>query len=615
MENEKPILQMEGISVNRHNRNLIDDISLCINVGEVYGIVSTQSFALEMLLSVLNDEISISDMGGKIYYMEKQITPHLLHGKENSISVIAEKDYLYPSFSAYDNIFFFSPEYVHGRRVECQKKCKEFSAKYNIHIDFSKKVSELSLEERKLVEIIRAYMNRSRIIVMYDTITRIENNFSTQFLSVLEDLKKKGTSIIYLTTQISDALNICDRFSIFTDGRIQATVTQKEGRENPQRLLSILSGAVPLIPVESNIEEELMTVISTAREIMSTQKDMRKMLEYLAQNLKRIKKAQSCMIYVIDERDNLVFSSGAEANAAATLKSEDIPVLAEKADDTLLCFKEGDREFTDYFFGTNVVKRIYCYCAPVRYAIKTLVQLTFDSEERLDDQDVHILDTFIKEIKLSIESSLILEHSSLLQESHHRIKNNLQSVISLIYMQKYNLGQGDSISRQECNDALDSIINRIKSIAAIHDLLSKDRFGWKNIDLTWITGRIMQFYNKFEIKSEINMEGILIPYSKATSFALLINELVNNCVKHAFNGMMGEKKLHISCATEQNMVHLVVADNGVGLPESFTMDSGTGIGMTIIRSIAQELSAEIKMYSDSGTIVEMKIPIDLLYRI
>jgi ribose transport system ATP-binding protein len=124
--------------------------------------------------------------------------------------------------------------------------------------------------------------------------------------------------------------------------------------------------------------------------------------------------------------------------------------------------------------------------------------------------------------------------STLLQESHHRIKNNLQYIISLISLQK------DFINKNPKNtdEILTNIICRIKSIAAVHDLLSKDSLGRSIINLHDIFDVIIKFLNSSKIEFKVKIDDIFISYAKASAIALVFNEILSNCIEHAFQNKL-----------------------------------------------------------------------------
>jgi len=591
-------------------------ISFEVLPGEVHVILATQSFALETLMGLLKSRVPVT--GGKVMFNNQPVTMRRLLKRKNAIALISENDDLYDYFSGFKNIFFFTPQYVHGgrKRAQFQRQCREFLNRYHVSINLDQKVYELTHEEKKIIEIIRAYIQGARVVIMYETITRVLDSFATEFPTMLDEWKKKGVSVLYLTTQPSDALAIGDRISVFSDGRINGSMMVSEAKQNPTTLFRMLAGGSLFLQQEQDSQEkELLSVISTARDIMSTNKELRQTLNFLSNNLRHIKNAEDCVIYVINERDNLVISSDPTQEETPRLTPEVLSEALHLAGDASMSLTPADPLYGKIMPGAGKARQVYFYSAFVRYDISALIQLVFSRMDAMGEQDTSLICTFGREVRVAIETSLILEHSSLLQESHHRIKNNLQSIIGLIYMQKYNLNEQNNLTKEMVNDSLTAIINRIKAIASIHDILAKDRFGWNNVDLGWLIRRILQFYEKSDIEITCDMDEIRIPYSNATSFALLMNELLSNCIKHAFIGIGSGKRIRIYCRIHGQELMLRVSDNGVGLDNDFRIGGQSSIGMSVISSIAQEFNARLSYNGENGTTVEICVPKSSLYRI
>ena len=137
------------------------------------------------------------------------------------------------------------------------------------------------------------------------------------------------------------------------------------------------------------------------------------------------------------------------------------------------------------------------------------------------------------ELAFAIESFRLKGKSVLIQESHHRIKNNLQMIISLMELQKYRLLRtGTDVSSVQVSEEWETVVKQVKSIASIHDMLSKEEETDSIMGVDVIIRAIKEFYsNDADIQTDI--VRCIIPHTRATSLALLVNELISNGVKHA----------------------------------------------------------------------------------
>jgi len=212
------------------------------------------------------------------------------------------------------------------------------------------------------------------------------------------------------------------------------------------------------------------------------------------------------------------------------------------------------------------------------------------------------LETEIKErrkVEKQIKKSLD-EKEVLLKEIHHRVKNNLQIISSLL-----NLRTGHA-KNKKIPEFLKESQNRIKSMSLIHEQLyqSKDLakidFEEYMRDLT-----LNLFYsygtNPEQISVNTNAKNIYLNIDKAISYGLIINELVSNSLKHAFpRGRKGEITIDFS-TDKNNKYTLVVSDNGIGFPKNLDIQNTDTLGLKLVNILTQQLQGSIKLDRSQGT--------------
>ncbi|PAU95802.1 hypothetical protein CK503_01720 [Aliifodinibius salipaludis] len=202
--------------------------------------------------------------------------------------------------------------------------------------------------------------------------------------------------------------------------------------------------------------------------------------------------------------------------------------------------------------------------------------------------------TYEEELQESLE-----EKSVLLQEIHHRVKNNLAIISGMMELQAM------ESTNEVLKDKLSDSQLRIQSMALVHELLyESDNFSKLNFKehVSKLVKTIVQTINATaSVKIDYDLENVMLNINQAIPCALIINELVTNAMKHAFvNAKKG--KISISLEEKNEIVHLNIKDNGVGLPESFGFDNANTLGMRIIQSLIEQLEASIDFASgDEGT--------------
>ncbi|MHB8902758.1 MAG: PAS domain S-box protein, partial [Thermoguttaceae bacterium] len=177
---------------------------------------------------------------------------------------------------------------------------------------------------------------------------------------------------------------------------------------------------------------------------------------------------------------------------------------------------------------------------------------------------------------------LLREKQSLLKEVHHRVKNNLQVISSLMRL------QSAQVDNSVAQAALRDMQNRIGSMALLHETLYKSG-SFARVDLaTYLRSLCSQLFhslvaNPESIQLRLDVASVSLELSQAVPCGLLINELVSNCLKHAFpDGRAGEVRVEIQSVDDGPAVRLRVADNGAGLPADFDLEQLQSLGLQLV---------------------------------
>ncbi|HIE28789.1 TPA: sensor histidine kinase, partial [Candidatus Poribacteria bacterium] len=193
-------------------------------------------------------------------------------------------------------------------------------------------------------------------------------------------------------------------------------------------------------------------------------------------------------------------------------------------------------------------------------------------------------------------------------EAHHRIKNNLQTVSDLLILQL--LEEPKDVMPK---DALKASIERINTIAMVHEFLSKDAHI-QTINVKDVLNRLVPMVASAnvnpsqDINVSINAIDISLPSKEVTSLALIANELVSNAMKHAFKNR-DKGLIVVELKAADNNIYLRVNDDGIGLPDGFDINVNGRVGLEVSRTLAErDLSGALNLVSDAGTTVEVIFP-------
>ena len=200
-----------------------------------------------------------------------------------------------------------------------------------------------------------------------------------------------------------------------------------------------------------------------------------------------------------------------------------------------------------------------------------------------------------KNLKRSLEEKEIL-----LKEVHHRVKNNMQIISSILTMQERLMVD------QNLKNVLAESRNRIRSMALVHENLYQNE-NLANIQfpnyVRSLAGNIARTYHSLQhkIRFVYNMEDVYLPLDIGIPCGLIINELISNSFKHAFpDNNSGEISISLINHNKKEF-SLIVADNGIGMDQSVKLDASKSLGMRIVNKLVQQIDGKLKYDFLDGT--------------
>lgn len=207
---------------------------------------------------------------------------------------------------------------------------------------------------------------------------------------------------------------------------------------------------------------------------------------------------------------------------------------------------------------------------------------------------------------------LLISKDATIREVHHRVKNNLQTISSLLRLQGRRLPQGEG------RTALAEAERRIRSIALVHEILSRDPA--QQVPFSEIIEPLLRMAREAALSPEGMAtftsagEAGQLPAEMATPLAVVINELLQNAAEHAFPAAMpvaaSDRRVTVRLHNDGSLLVVEVRDNGCGLPEGFSIERAATLGLSIVRDLVTgQLGGSIAMHTDGGTVVELEVPL------
>jgi two-component system, sensor histidine kinase PdtaS len=230
---------------------------------------------------------------------------------------------------------------------------------------------------------------------------------------------------------------------------------------------------------------------------------------------------------------------------------------------------------------------------PLRWKGREIGELVCDRDTPFTDEDRALLASIANHAAVALEHGRAVMRGVLAQEIHHRVKNNLQTVASLLRLQAR---AGDGVDPRK---ALDDSVNRILAIAAVHEVLTEQRE--EDVDL----GELLERLRAMLVQGlgagkrvDSHVESVALAGDRATALALVFSELFQNALEH------GGESVRVELTQRNGEVVMAISDDGGGI-----RGEDTGTGLSIVRALVRdELKGRLSLESDGGLRAEVAFP-------
>lgn len=348
----------------------------------------------------------------------------------------------------------------------------------------------------------------------------------------------------------------------------------------------------------SQLADEFNTMTNKLRNLLRREQDLRKMAE---ENQKKweelVEQVPNLIMISIDGTIKFLNSAGLELTGAEHTGQVIGMTVFDLLDETYMdnVLERIKHVQSKNQTGPPTVYKLNTLDRKERYVLVQSKPITYSGHKAMQTVGVDITEhmKYENELRESLEEKTVL-----LQEIHHRVKNNLAVISGLIQLQA--MDSEDEILKTQLNDSQ----LRIYSMALIHELLyESENFSRLNMKdhISKLVDTILETVaHKTQIDIDYQVDDIYLNINQAIPCALILNELVTNSIKHAFYGYE-DGKLCIRLQEKKENVHLSVHDNGIGLPEDFDVRDPGSLGMRIIQTLVRQLKASIEYSRKNGS--------------
>ncbi len=242
MTGSTPILEMKDISKTFPGVKALTNVTLTVYPGEIHALMGENGAGKSTLMKILSGAYQ-ADPGGEIRINGQHVTiDGPLAARQHGISIIYQELSLAPNLTVAENMLL-GREHKSGPMVDrrsMEKACQNVLGRLGVHFRATTKVSELSMAERQLVEIARALIANSRILVMDEPTTSLSSRETEAMFALVRQLKAEGLAIIYISHRMAEIYELADRVSVLRDGSYVGTLVGDE--ISAERLVQMMVG-------------------------------------------------------------------------------------------------------------------------------------------------------------------------------------------------------------------------------------------------------------------------------------------------------------------------------------------------------------------------------------
>jgi len=222
-----PILRLENVNKTLSDYFCLKNINMDLNAGEVHALIGENGSGKTSLMNIIAGNCFKDS--GSIYLDGNPIQINsALDAQKYGITITHQEPVLFDNLTVAENIFFGTDLYLNTslklvNRYKIQDDCRKLLKKLNINMDYLKLVKNIGAAHRQMVEICRAFVSKSRIILMDEPTSSFTESEVELLFQIIRQLKAAGISIIYISHKLEEVKKICDRISVLRDGEIVGT--------------------------------------------------------------------------------------------------------------------------------------------------------------------------------------------------------------------------------------------------------------------------------------------------------------------------------------------------------------------------------------------------------
>ena len=240
-KNDEYILECEGLSKSFGGTKALQDVQLHIKRGEVHALVGEngagKSTLMKAIIGLHKADTGTITFEGKPYHVNGPA-----EAIKKGITMIHQELNPEPHLTVAENIFLHNEDMngIFLNKKETNRKAKEILDRFNFNVDPTRLVGDLTLAQAQMIEIMKAVNTNAKLVIMDEPTSSLDNEETNRLFETIHQLKEQGVSVVYISHRMEEIFSICDRVSVFRDGRFIDCKDIKDVTE--QSLISMMVG-------------------------------------------------------------------------------------------------------------------------------------------------------------------------------------------------------------------------------------------------------------------------------------------------------------------------------------------------------------------------------------
>lgn len=626
------LLQIKNVRINKASKGEANLINLELRRGEIHAIMGEPGAGKTGIAHIMAG-LQAPGEGG-IYLGDRPVAdqPVAIKNPYQSlalgIGVLFENSGLsfIPHLTVKEYLYLWTSRWIISNK-KMTARAEQLLEEYEIGVNPNHLYASLSQEERRLVSLLRLLARNPSVLVLDEPSADLSEIRKQHLFRILRKYARKQAGILYLSNQLEEVLQIGDWVTILKNSGTLACFPIEYAKRNPEKIVGVYFGREEQegpgagspsagspgggrhLAGDDEFKDVIDILLHTT-ELLTSEYELQDLLNLLVEKITAAFKADLCSIILFDEASTNVVENFRylRSNLPEVELKEKIVRDVIKDGRPLIIHAMKEEESLQFFNQQVAIRSLLCMPIPVRTKMNGAIEVFFTQKKNFVQDEIELLKTFATQVAIAIENTRLLGRSTLLKEAHHRIKNNLQSVISLLLL------QFQSKSKKSLETIVWNIIDRIQTIADVHEILSRDEKSIGLINFKNLVHLIVTNYHQKDLPKKIQIDVAMpdwyVSYKTASSLGLIVNELLSNCFEHAFPG--GKEGL-VRIKLEQNDrdMLLQVSDNGIGLSnELLQMQSpSNSLGLYLVRNlVSHDLRGAIQFENRRGAQVRITFP-------